>query len=176
MLGLTLRIGVSNQRAGFAEAKSQLSEQPLTLPHPQGDSILLVDPGCERLTIPDLSRQLEILRTSPKGVSYLLKLLIVKLSWSPRPHPIDQASQALFFKAVYPILDSPRCIAQKMRRFTTAHALRDQEHPMQAVIVPGLPRAANFILQCEGHSRGVPDLEFSHAARVPGGADIRNYL
>jgi len=49
---LPLRIGVGNQRAGFAQSKAPLPEQALALPDPQMDLETLLDSGAQGFSIP----------------------------------------------------------------------------------------------------------------------------
>jgi hypothetical protein len=176
MLGLTLRVGMGNQRARLAQAKAQLSEQPLALPYPQGNSVLLDHPSRQGLSVPDLSRQAKFLRTPPESASDLLKLLGTESPWSPRPLSIHQTRQAFGLEAMDPRLDGPWGIAKQMARFTATHTLGHQQHPVQAVVVSCPLGTANLILQSEDQSLSIRNSEFSHAERISGVADMRNYL
>jgi hypothetical protein len=176
MLGLTLGIGMCNQWSRLAQAKTQLPEQPLTLPYAQGNPILLVHPSSQGLPVPDLPCQAEVFRTPPQSGSDLLELLVVEPSWPPRPLSIDQTSQALLFETMDPILDGPRRIAQQTTHFTAAYTLGHQQYPVQTVVVSRLLRTANLILQRKDQSLGIRNLEFSHVWRVSPVTDMRNYL
>jgi hypothetical protein len=59
---LPFRIGMSNQGARFAQPKAPLPEQALTLAHPQADLEALLDPGTQRLPIPQRAIQAKVTR------------------------------------------------------------------------------------------------------------------
>jgi len=176
MLGLTLRVGMGNQRARLAQAKAQLSEQSLALPYPQGNSVLLGHPSRQSLSVPDLPRQAKFLRTPPQNAGDLLKLLDTEPLRPARPLSIHQARQAFVLEAMDPRLDSPWSIAKQIGGFTATHTLGHQQHPVQAVVVPRPLGTANLILQREDQSLSIRNPEFSHAGRIPRVADMRNYL
>src|SRR3954453_11093090 len=124
-----------DQWTRFAQAKTQLPEQPLTLPYAQGNPVLLAHPSSQGLPVPDLSCQAEVFRTPPQSASDLLELLVVEPPRPSRPLSIDQTCQALLFETMDPILDGPRRIAQQTTHFTAPYTPGHQQHPVQTVVV-----------------------------------------
>src|SRR5713101_2200431 len=59
---LPFRIGMGHQGARFAQPKAPLPEQALTLAHPQADLEASLDPGTQRLPIPQRAGQAEVTR------------------------------------------------------------------------------------------------------------------
>lgn len=157
--GLCLWIRLGDQGARLAKAKTQLAEQPLALTRLQMDPELLAQIAREGFAIPNPTA----LNTGLQWSSTQRRLNLAPLSRtetrrSPRSLPFGQPCQARFLEMVYPILHGTRRISQDAGGLPTTHAVRDQEHAVEAVIVTRFTRAANLILQSKDHGWSVADL------------------
>src|SRR5579872_5837874 len=81
---LPLPIGVGNQRARFAQPEAPLPEQTLTLVHPQMDLEALLDPGTQRLSIPQRAGQAPVARRLTQGLVHLPQLRLAQPPRTPR--------------------------------------------------------------------------------------------
>ena len=176
MLRLKLWIGMGNQRARLAQPKAQRPKESLALPHPQGNAEVLLNPGRQSLSIPDSSCQGKIFWALAESLRELDELLLIKPCRSARSLPIDQASQALLFKAMDPILNSASSITQKMGHLTATQSMRNQQQSVKPVVVSCLSRTTDLILQGEDHGLSIGKPEFLHAPRVLRVSVMRNYL
>src|ERR1700730_1416054 len=79
---LPFGIGLGNRRTWFAQSKTQPPEQTLAFSQPQGDPVLPLDPGRQRLAVPYIPTQ-------------------AYLSWHPAKSSIDP-SHMLFAQASRP--------------------------------------------------------------------------
>jgi len=132
---LPLRIGMSHQGARFAQPKAPLPEQALTLAHPQADLEALLDPGTQRLPIPQRAIQAEVTRGLAEHPVHLPQLRLTQARGTPGALPFDQPAQTSFLKASNPIFHRARSVSQQPAHFRTSHTLGHQQHPMKPVIV-----------------------------------------
>ncbi len=173
---LPFRIGVGNQRAGFAQPKAPLPEQALTLTHRQVDLEVLPDPGAQRFPIPQRAVEADVARGLAQHPVHFLQLHLAQAPGTPAPLPFGQPSQTPFLESVHPIFHRARSVSQQLTDLGTGHALGDQQHPMEAVIIPRFFRTANLILQSQNDRLGIRNLKWSHAPMKPQVHNMRNYL
>jgi len=74
-----------------------------------------------------------------------------------------------------PILDRTRSVAEQPGDLRTGQALRHEQDPVQAVIVTGLLRTLDFLLQTQDGG-GIGYREWSHDYRRTLFDSMRNYL
>ena len=77
---LPFQVRMGNQGAGLAQAKAPLPEQTLALTHPQMDLEALGDPGAQRFSVPQRTRQAQVARHLAQGSVHLPQL---RLTQSP---------------------------------------------------------------------------------------------
>src|SRR5574337_1193026 len=164
---MSFGIALGNPRARFAETEAELTKQTLALTHPQVDSVLLLDPGTQRLAIPDIAVQPDLPRRAAKNRVYPPQLLGAQPTRPTRSLAFHQARQPAILKALHPTLDGPDSVAQQARAFRTCHALCHQQDPMQAVVVARFLRSSNFILQSQNDVRRIGNGQWFHAPRKP---------
>lgn len=173
---LPLRIGVGNQRAGFAQSKAPLPEQALALPDPQMDLEALLDPGAQGFSIPQRAAQPQVARGLAQGPVNLPELRFAQASRASRTLAFGQPRETLGFKMAHPVLDRAGSVAQQAPDFRARRPLGHQEDPMETVIVAGFLRTANLVLQAQNHRSRIIDLQRSHADMKPQVLTMRNYL
>jgi len=176
MRHLPLRIGVGNQRAGLAQPKAPLPEQSLALPHPQLNMEALLDPGAQRLPIPQRARQTQLARGLAQGPINFTQLRFTQTPRTPATLALGQPPKSLGLKTSHPILDGARGISEQAADFWTSRALGHQQHSMETVIIARLFRPPNLVLQPEDHSSGISNLQWFHAYMKPQIFNMRNYL
>ena len=142
---LQSRIGVGNQGARFAQTEAELSKHPLALPHAQVNPVAPGEPGLERLAIPQCSAQADLVRRASQHGLHLLELRLAQALGPSGSRPLRQAGQAALFKTSDPVFHRPWSIAQEPARLRAGHPLRDQQHPVQAVIVTRFFRTTIFL-------------------------------
>ena len=159
---LRLRIGLRNRRSRFAQPKAQLAEQSLTLPHAQTDPKLLLDPGGQCFSIPNVAPQPSLSRRLAEDRVQLLEMGFREPFGPPGSFSFPQPGQTFRFKPVHPVLHRSRCIAQQASRFGAGQALRHQQYAMQAVIIARLFGPTDLILQSENDGFRFSDDEWLH--------------
>ena len=176
MCFVKLRIGLRNQRSRFPQPEAQLPEQALALAHAQANTVPLLNPGAERLSIPEVSTQAGLARRLAKNAVDFLHLDFAQSSGAARPCSFQQSRQTLRFKTVHPILDGTGRVPQEPSHLWTSHPLGHEKHSMEAVVITRFFRPANLILQAKCNRYRVSDGEWSHASIRPQFTIIRNYL
>ena len=146
MRGLRLRIGLRDQRAGFAQAEAQLAKESLALTRLQIDTKLLHQIAGKGLAIPNPTP----CHSGGAGTLAQRSLDSGQLCWTqagrpPRAVCVGQSSQARRFKAVHPILHRAWRIAQHTSSLTTTDAMGDQQHAMQPVVVARFARTTSAL-------------------------------
>jgi hypothetical protein len=68
-----------------------------------------------------------------------------------------EPGQPLLIEPPDPVLDGPRGITEHSADFGGGHSLSDEQEPVEAVVVPRLIGATNFILEGEDHVLGIRD-------------------
>ena len=164
---LPFRIGVGNLAAGFAQPKTPLPEQALTLTHRQMNLKVLRDPGTQRFPVPQRSPQTQVARGLAQRPVHFLPLRLAQTSGTPRALPFAQPGQTLGLKASHPVFHRARSISQQPADLRTGHALRHQQHPVEAVIIARFLRTANLVLQSHNDYLGISNLQWSHAYMKP---------
>src|ERR1700722_9256873 len=124
---LPIEIRVGNQRAGLTQPKAPLPEQALALTHPQVDLKVLLDPGTQRLPIPQCTGQSQVARSLAQDFVHLPQLGLAQTSGTPRAWPLGQSAQPLGLKAPDPVLHRARSIPKQATDFWTGRALRHQQ-------------------------------------------------
>ena len=152
---LPFRIGVGNLGAGFAQSKTPLPEQALTLTHCQTNLEVLLDPDTQRFPIPQRSPQTQVTRGLTQCPVHFLQLRLAQTSGTPSSLPFAEPGQSLGFKASHPVFHRAGSVSQQPTDLRTGHALRHQQHPMQAVIIARFFRTANLILQSQNDCLGI---------------------
>lgn len=79
---LSFGIGLSDRRTGFAQSEAQPPEQTLALSYAQDDTVLPLDPGRQRFTVPHVPAQTGLSRHAAKSSVDSPKMLIAQ---TPRP-------------------------------------------------------------------------------------------
>lgn len=150
-------ISLSDLGPRLAPPETQLPEQPLALPHAQIDSIAPFNKGRQRLAVPQRSGQIHLPRRLPENGVDLFKLRRAQSRWPAGAISIRQARQASVFKAMHPIFNRARRVAQQSRRLWASHPLRYQEHCMKPMVVARLLGTADLVLQTEYDVRSIGD-------------------
>jgi hypothetical protein len=172
MRPLPLRIGVGNQRAGFAQSKTSLPEQALAL----ADLEALIEPSAQGFPILQRAGQTEVARGLVQDPVDLPEL---RFAQTPRASPTlarGQPRETLGFKTPHPILDAARSVTQPAPHFRTSRSLGHQEDTMETVIIARFFRTANLVLQSQNSCSGVIDLQWPHVHMTPQILAMRNYL
>jgi hypothetical protein len=105
-----------------------------------------------------------------------LDLLVRQARRAARSSAFLQAGQAHAIVGANPILNGARSIAQHECRLPAGHALRNQQHAVQAVIVAGLVGAADLVLQGQNRQVRLRNGQWLHTNMKPRFCSMRNYL
>lgn len=137
MCGLCFRVSLSHAWARFAEAKSQLAKESLTLPRFKIHLQFLIQKSRERLTVPNSAAFNSCFaRSLAQGDLHFYQLVRIQPSRATRTFSFGETRQPSFVESMNPVLDRPRRVSQNASSLTAAQALGNQQNPMQAVIVP----------------------------------------
>ena len=146
---LLFGIGLRDCGPGLPQPESQLAEQALALPHTQFDAVLAFDPTGQGLAIPQIPAQADVPWHAAQDLIHFIQLPRIQPPRSARPFAFQQPSQTHFLKCVNPIFDSSRRIPQHPGNFRAGHALCNQQHPVETVIIPGFLRSPDLFLQSQ---------------------------
>ncbi len=92
MRRLCERIGMGEDRTGFALAKTQLAEYPLALPHAQLHLPVFLEPVPERFTIPQVRRNSRASGALSKDRAKLPQLIFTQPTRSPTTWALGQSA------------------------------------------------------------------------------------
>src|ERR1700758_4962841 len=124
---LPLRIGMGNLGAGFAQSKTPLPEQTLTLTHCQTNLEVLLDPSTQRFPIPQRSPQTQVTRGLAQRSVHFLPLRLAQTSGTSGTLSFAQSGQPLGLEASHPVFHRAGSISQQPADLRTSHALRHQQ-------------------------------------------------
>jgi hypothetical protein len=150
MLFLPCRVCLGNAGARLAQPKAQLPEQTLALPNPQADPIFPLNPGGQRISVPEIASQARLSRHMGRNCVDLLEL--------PRA---QQPGQAHFLKLVHPLLYRPESVSQQLRHLRAGHSPRHQQHAVESMVIARFHRAPDLIPQAENYDCRVRDAKCS---------------
>ena len=102
---LPSRIALGHLGPRFPQPETQLSKQTLTLPHTQLDLIFPLDPGCQRLAVPEIPTQTHLAGHPPQRRIDFPELFFTETRRAARSLSLAQTGQAFLFKTAYPVLD-----------------------------------------------------------------------
>jgi len=169
-------VRMRNQRARFAEAKSELAEQTLALPHSQRHAELLFHVRRQQLAIPQIGLQSEMLRRQPQSGTNQFELLIAQAAGAPRTLPFPKPRQPVGLETVNPILHRAPRIAQPPGHLRAGQSLRHQQHALEAMMVAGFLGPADLVFESEHDIGGVGNRQISHVSMRAQFRIMRNYL
>ena len=107
--GLCRRIGVGNQGPRLPEAKAELAEEPLALPHLEGDRKPLAEERRQGLAVPDApGPHTRVAGRLAEGVLHLGHMGVRQPTGPARARPLGQARKPVPLEALDPILDRAR--------------------------------------------------------------------
>jgi hypothetical protein len=167
---------LGNAGARLAQPKAQLPEQTLALPNPQVDPIFPLNPGGQRLSVPEIASQACLSRHMAQNGVDLLELLRAQSPGPPGPLALQQSGQAHFLKLMHPVLYRPGSVSQQLRHLRAGHSLRHKQHAVESMVIAGFFRAPDLILQAENNGGRVRDAKWSHASMRSQFLDMRNYF
>lgn len=173
---LTSSIGMRDLWPGFAEPKAQGFEQSLALPHAQDHRELPPQECGQGLAIPQVGGNAALLGWLAQDAPDHFDLLGRQAWRTTRSSAFLQTGQSGATVGTNPILDGARSIAQHVCRLPAGHALRNQQHAVQAVIVAGLVGAADLDLQGQNRQVRLRNGQWLHANMKPRFCSRRNYL
>jgi hypothetical protein len=88
-MGLLPRwVGARQQRSGLAEPEVELPEQALALTYPQLDSVGLLNPGRQRLAVPQIDPHSRVARFRAEHPIHFLDLLFAQTAGAARSLPL----------------------------------------------------------------------------------------
>ena len=133
-------------RPWLTQPEAQLPKQPLALPYPQGDAPLPLEIQRQGLTVP-LSRQSGGSGGLSQDAFEGFQLRRAEARGSARTGPVHQPREPSLLEASDPVLNASWGIAEQLRYLPATHALSDQQHGMEPMIIAGLLRAPDLVLQ-----------------------------
>ena len=137
---LSLWISVRDQRARFAESKTQGAKEALALSCPQAHPIGLLQVVRQKLSVPQILRVAQIPWLFSKIPIDRFPLLRCQPSRSPRPLTIRQPGKPPLLKTTNPALNRRGMVPQQITNLITAQPSGNQQYPVQPVIISRLFR------------------------------------
>jgi hypothetical protein len=165
----TLQFGVAMCNLGprLPQTEAQGLEQSLALPNTEVDAKLPPQIGAQRFPVPKVGGQPGLLGWFPQNLPNDLQVLISQASRPTRATPLLKASQPGTFKVSNPILQCAWSVPKDVGCLPAGHALRDKQDSMQTVIVAGLIRPADLVLQRQNENRCIGDRQWPHTNMKP---------
>jgi len=157
-------IGMGHLRPGLAQPEPQLAEQPLTLPDPQGDVPLPLQVLRQGLAVP-LPRQAHSAGGLAQDAFEGLQLRGAEARGSARTGFVHQARKPPLLESRHPVRDGSGGITEQLGHLVSAHALGNQQHGMEPVIVAGLLVSPDLILQGQDGTLRIGDRYSFHGAQ-----------
>jgi hypothetical protein len=117
----------------------------------------------EQLPVPEVLGVAELAWGAPQLPVHRVPLRDIEPPGAATPVPLVQPGEAAGLKPPYPAFDGARGLAEEIGDGVTGEPVRDQQDPVQPVIVAGLLGPQDFLLQGELHDLGIGDLQFAHA-------------
>ena len=163
---LLFEIRTGNDRAWFSQPKLQLMKQPLTLTRSQNHSLRFGDMVRQKFPVPKVLSIPKLTWGSPKISIHDLQSFGSQPLRPPRSFVVLQTTEPTAFKASNPSVNGCRMMTEYLAYFITRHALRNEQHPVQTVIIPRLFRTKDLVPQGDLHDFSIGNLQTSHS-RVP---------
>jgi len=176
MRALPFRVGLGNQQARFAQPEIKLPKHVLALTYSQRDPKALLDPGAERLAVPEVPTEAKLLRTPAQRSIHRLELPLLQAARTSWPLAFPQPGKSLCFESTNPILHRSGSVTEQLGDFQTAQPLSHEQQPVQAMIVTGLRRVTDLLLQPKDDTGSVCDGESLHVSIKSQLLNMRNYL
>jgi len=129
----------------------------------------------EQLSIPEILQVPQIARGESQVPLDCLPGAFVQSPRASRPLGFPQCAQTLGFEASHPTFDRRWMLPQPLGDLIATVALGNEQNTVQPVVVAGLFRAIDLVLQSESHDGGVGDSELSHAQLYRGHATSARY-
>ena len=117
----------------------------------------------EQLAIPEILQVPQFARGESQVPLDCLPGALVQSPRASRPLGFPQRAQTLGLEASHPTFDRRWMLPQPLGNLIATVALGNEQNTVQPVVVAGLFRAIDLVLQGESHDGGVGDLELSHA-------------
>jgi len=171
---LLLSIAVRKHRPWFPEPEAECPEQPLALSHTQLDTPLIRNPVGESFPVPYVGVDSVLARRVPQNLRCNVELLRGQPGRSALPGRLSQASQPFCVEAVDPVLDRSRGISQKRCRFPGTQPLRNHQDCVKSMVIPGMLRSADLVLESQDHHISIFHFECSHVNTVSQHSPMRN--
>ena len=159
---LGFRVGLSNHRAWFAPAKTQLAKKALALTNSQLQIVADIHMVRKQFPVPKILIITKIARQTAKIVINLAKRPFVKCGRSPLSFPIFQAGKTTLFETFHPILNGAGTVAEQFRHFVTGFTGTYQQHAVKSVIIARFFGSDDFLLNCHFHNLGILDSKLAH--------------
>lgn len=174
----TLQFGIAMCDLGprLPQTETQRLEQALALPNTQIDAKLPTQIGAQRLAVPEIGGQSRLFRRFSQNLPDDLQVFLSQSSRPSRATTLLKARQAGTFKISNPILQRAWGIPKHGGRLSASHALRDKQDSMQTVIVAGLIRPTDLVLQCQNHHGRIGNRQWPHTNMKPRFCCMRKYL
>jgi hypothetical protein len=137
-------------------------KEALTLADTDMDLISLGQMMAEKPSIPEILVVTELTRQSAQIPPNCLSHGFVKGGRTTRTKVVLKASKTSLLESPDPVLNGPRTPSKDAGYLVTTEPRAYQENPVKAVVVTGLLRSKDFILQCESHDFSIPDLKLAH--------------
>jgi hypothetical protein len=109
---LPFRIRLGDPRAGLPQSEAQFPKQVLAPAHAHRNAKATLDPGAERLAVPEIAAQPILFRVAAQRRIHLLELLLTHAPGAPWPLAFQQTSKPLCFEAAHPIVHGPGSIPE----------------------------------------------------------------
>ena len=142
---------------GSVPPSVHLAEDPLALAHSQLDSVAEPQVFGEPGAVPARRRQTKFLRTPAKIGLQMAPLLRTQRAGTPEPLPLMQGLESALLEPAHPTLYRRVVLAEETCYLPAGVTHRQEEQPMQPMVVAGLLAASDFLL--DGYAYRVRTLD-----------------
>lgn len=159
---LLLGIRVGNERTRFTSSKTQPFEQALALSHTEAYPEFLGRMMTKELTIPKVLGIPKLRRQATQVFANLLDICLTQSCWATRSRCILNTGKTALFKPLYPVLNRPRTVSEKLCDFMRTQPRAYKKNSVKPVVVPRLLGSQNLFLDGNPHNVGVLDFQLAH--------------
>jgi hypothetical protein len=160
--GFRLRVGLGDQGSGFTPPKTQMMKKPLALADADVDLVAGLQMMTQESAVPKRLGISQNLRIPTEILADGLEDIFRKSRWAARPFSLFEAGEAALLEVTDPILDGSRAVPQESRNLVRTHAGAGEKDAVEPMVIAGLFRPLNFVLDGDPDDIRIRDLQTTH--------------
>ncbi len=156
------RVRLSHLRTRLAQTKSHLPEEALTLAHSKNHVIALLKVRGQQFAIPQVTNMAEIGGAATQVALQRSPLLGIQTGRSSGAFSVAHSLQPVLLKAPDPALYGAPVFPEKISNLLTTLTTRQKQQTVQPMVIPGLVRPGDLLLNGDSHNVGICNFQLPH--------------